>query len=273
MENQQQNENNEIKENKENMNTKGELEWANKLDDTVKHNLAIVEQKIKTLKDATIPNDEFDDQALNKLGWFQQEINRISQENNLEYSYVQFVYNLVQEHWDNIDLNSINTAGYSSLESWDKYKENTTNSEKLISDISSDRPTLIFSNHHNILSSTNEWNKYTETTKNYLTRWTIPTNGLDKEQTKQTIEKEFFVEDVNNINDNILFEISALADWFNVDWTTKSEISSDKWNENESSLQNNNTYQSIIVSNLEIKNIDKIKWNSWNVKIKFNLYS
>lgn len=296
MESQPQNENKEVKENKENISTKVDLEWTNKLDETVKHNLAIVEQKIKSMKQQIVPKDEFDDQVLNTLWWFQQEINRISQENNLEYSYVQFLYNLVQEYGDNIDLNKMNLAWHGRLltfdgNEWQDFSHDELSYENIFSDISGKDPKLIFSNGHSVLESSNNIKnseqKYKEVEKYYNIYWSMPIDT--KDTTKQEKELEFVVDDIKNKEDIYWLALGKLFMNFaktKVNGKIKSEMFSNNttewwqsvYKEGETFLQDSSVLQRTIVSDFKIESIDdNIKWKhnkgKWIVKIKFNLYS
>lgn len=294
MENQAQNENKEVKENKENISTKVDLEWANKLDETVKHNLAIVEQKIKNMKQQIVPKDEFDDQVLNTLWWFQQEINRISQENNLEYSYVQFLYNLVQEHWDKIDLNKMNITWYSSLltfdgKKWQDFSHDKLSYKNIISDSSGENPILIFSNAHMVLENSNilenSENKHKGTDKSYTITWSTPIDT--KNTTKQEKELEFVVDDIKNreIDLDIITELFMNFAKTKVNGKIKSEMFSNnttEWWQSvyewwDTFLNDTSVFHQIMISDLKTEIIDKIEWKhnkgKWIVKIKFNLYS
>lgn len=258
--------------NKESINNDELFSETEDINEKVSKDLSIVENKIKNLKQTTIQEDWFDESILDSISWLQKEINRISQENEVEYSYVQFVYNLVKKFWNDIDLNNMNTAWYSSIYNWENYEENIIKSDTIISNISWDKPMLLFSNHNNIITS-NNWENgdtYNELEKNYSITWSIESN-IELWETN-VIEKEIFIDDLNNINDEILFEINNLSESINVEGKTSSKMNNsiDVWKE--FFISDSSSFRSLIISNLEISDIKKTKENSGTVKIKFNLY-
>lgn len=268
-------------ENKESINDEINFSEIDNENNSIKQDLKIVENKIKNLKKNNLPEDDFDETVLNTLGGLQKEMNRISQENNLEYSYVQFIYNLVQEYWENIDLNNMNTAWYSSLYDWENYEANIINNDKLISDISGDKPTLIFSNHNSVITSLEDYSEdwiFNQQDKHYQIIWTAK-RKIDSNIQPKTIEKEIVIDEMDDINNTILYQIIYLAKSIKVTGKSKSTMAMDSskntWSE--TLLQDYNTYQSLTISNLEIGDIKKIKVkgdkrDKWVVKIKFNLY-
>ncbi len=268
------------KKNTEINNINESISWATKLDNDIQNNLLLLTKKIQEMeKNIKWPKDVFDEKISGKMWSLQEEINKIAQENNKEYSYVLSLYNIVKQYGDKVDLNNLNTVWTSSFvtSKWEIFEEDYSNSNKILSTLKLNKPILLSSNSYIKDEDIQSWN-ILENRKNFHSIIsTIPMNissdDLNNNFTAKEISKDIDISkitDSKEINRYILDEFSQMT-WeveANVDSTSEKYLKETNTKFQSNYLTDLSTYTNTIVSNFQtIENKDKNK-----ITIKAILY-